>query len=471
MNMRVKTIIFLVLVITAASLTGCDIAENETEISYTNDFSNLTEETKDKLILVYGYEEAEIFLQHIEWYEQMGLTIRLESQGFSRHDDDGILQEFFNHDIVIDILPDVPFGLTDIDALETFFDFGVFVNGQLQTPFPFHAPSSHRPVALSEALINEIMSRDGLAELYFEVGNRIHIENFWPELTWTLNEYSNYNQETISFLLELFDEPAIGGTPNNLTSTFMRFLRIFETELGLTIKVNHVTIDGELYEIYIDILPNVPFGLTNVDAMETFFDFRAFANRDAGFITGFLTFYGLSEELQDEIRQRNGLYELFHEVARRKDVEHFFPERAFTLNEYSNFNDTTMSFLLERFDEPGILHLLPGQQDERLASIFMRYLAYFETELGLTIKFNQVIIDDVLYEVYIDTLPNVPFGLTGADAIEVFLDFRALVIYDTDIQPDIHFASFDGISKAVVNEIKQRDGLHELFMEILEQRQ
>jgi len=289
----------------------------------------------------------------------------------------------------------------------------------------------------------------------------------------TSNRFTNLTQETKDILHEHFNEET--------ALIFLCYLEQFE-EMGITIHFdvmsNRVILPDEVIYtetlekyLLIDVLPDTPFGLTNVDAMETFFDFRAFANRDAGFITGFLTFYGLSEELQDEIRQRNGLYELFHEVARRKDVEHFFPERAFTLNEYSNFNDTTMSFLLERFDEPGILHLLPGQQDERLASIFMRYLAYFETELGLTIKFNQVIIDDVLYEVYIDTLPNVPFGLTGADAIEVFLDFRALVIYDTDIQPDIHFASFDGISKAVVNEIKQRDGLHELFMEILEQRQ
>ena len=101
---------------------------------------------------------------------------------------------------------------------------------------------------------------------------------------------------------------------------------------------------------------------------------------------------------------------------------------------------------------------------------FHAFLEIFETELGLTMKFNTVVIDGVLYEVYVDRIPNVPFGLTDADAIEIFLDFRYFVINETDIRPAMYFASFDGISQAVINEIKARDGLLELFIDILEQR-
>jgi len=305
---------FFVLIVTIMSLASCDFTRDELDIIVTSEYSNLTQETRDRLSEVFEDEIASIFFQHIEKFEEMGLTIIFESQRLSAYDHNGAREEWLDNRILIDTLPDVPFGLTDVYTLEAFFNFGVFLERNSHMTFPFFQPSTH--TGASEAFENEIRARDGLLELYFEVGNRIYIENFLPESMWMLNEYSNMTQRTVDFLHERFNEPrmlAATSPEMRITQTFMHFIHAFETQLGLTIKFNTVVIEDVLYEVYIDILPNVPFGLIDADAMEIFFDLRDFVINDTDIRPNmdFASFDGISEAVIDEIKGRDGLFELF----------------------------------------------------------------------------------------------------------------------------------------------------------------
>ena len=299
-------IIFLVFIYVAAGFSGCDSVETKEATEIVSEFSNLTQETKDLLFQHFDDDIASAILFHLVNFEKLGLTMH-----FDRVEENLIS---------IDILPDVPFGLVDAEALETFFDFGVFISRYLHMAFPFLPPTPR--AGFSEALHNEIKARDGLSELYQEIGNRVHIENFMPWLVWTLNEYSNFNQKTIDFLRYRF----IGPPPWEMTAiapeiqTFMRFLQIFETELGLTMKFNTVVIDGILYEVYIDRIPNVPFGLTDADAIEIFLDFRYFVINETDIRPDidFASFDGISQTIIDELKTRDGLLELFMEVLEQR---------------------------------------------------------------------------------------------------------------------------------------------------------
>ena len=234
--------VLLTFIIAAAGFAGCDSAETEEAAEVGGEFTRLTQESMDLLFenfnedmvltrltqeakdLLFEHFEEDIaltFLSYSEEFEEMGLAIYFDVRiRRSRTSWEVTYTEFVEKDVVIDILPDVPFGLTDESALETFFNFRVFLLRYANIHMPFLSIGG-----VSEALENEIRAREGLAELYFRVGNRVHVESFFPGLIWTLNEYSNFNQETFNFLKYRF----IGPPPWGMTLTapeiltFMRF--------------------------------------------------------------------------------------------------------------------------------------------------------------------------------------------------------------------------------------------------------
>ena len=258
-----------------------------------------------------------------------------------------------------------------------------------------------------------------------------------------VSEFSNQTDETFQHVTARHGDNA---------QRMLAYLKAFEG-MGLTIFFDDMVTSNMFYEVYIDILPDMPFGLVNEAAFEVYFDFRAFIFNETGMRNGvgFAGFAGVSDNVVNKLIQ-NEMMDLYIQVATSKGREHFGEDALAVVNPFSNYNQETLRHL----------HLT---YDEAIVAEFLRYLQIFE-QMGITIEFGTRISDGILFPVYINILQGVPFGLLDADAFEVFFDFRAFVINCADIRTGVGFFDFYGVSPQIEYLITSHEDISEIFIEV-----